>query len=440
MMIVEGKRTGFTGINIPSDELLNNCIHCGLCLATCPTYALTGIERSSPRGRIRLIKAVANGTLSITKEFAYEMNFCLDCQACETACPAGIKYGSLVEAARAQIYQGNYENRLVHYAKQILLNWLFASHERLKRAAKLLRLIQSSYIQSLIDIGKDFKLFPRKLIDSNSLAPKISKTYSTDTLSERLVPNVHPRYQVIFLTGCIMDVAFAHVNEDTVKLLLHHGCEVIVPREQQCCGSLQAHNGDLTGASELAYNNIELFSKYEFDYIVMNSAGCGAYMKNYGEIFKSDSVIARKAKSISNRVKDVTEFLDETGFFPVDQNSKSPFYGKKVTYHDACHLVHAQRISEQPRKLIKSIAGINYIELRESTWCCGSAGVYNITNYDDSMQILKRKIDNIKEAGPDILVTGNPGCLIQIQHGLNQRGLQVELLHTATFLRRACAI
>jgi glycolate oxidase iron-sulfur subunit len=237
-----------------------------------------------------------------------------------------------------------------------------------------------------------------------------------------------------------MDVAFAHVNEDTVQLLLHHGCEVIVPREQQCCGSLQAHNGDIAGARKLAQYNIDLFSRYNFDYIVMNSAGCGAYMKEYGKIFRDDTIFAEKAKAISDRVKDVTEFLDETGFFPVDQKSKSPFYGKKVTYHDACHLVHAQCISEQPRKLIKSITGIEYIELRESTWCCGSAGIYNITHYDDSMQILKRKIDNIKEAGSDILVTGNPGCLIQIQHGLNQRGLQIELLHTATFLRRACGI
>jgi glycolate oxidase iron-sulfur subunit len=437
-MRTEGKKAGFTGINIPSDELLNNCIHCGLCLPTCPTYSITGLERSSPRGRIRLIKAVAEGKLSVSKEFIYEMHLCLDCQACESACPAGIKYGSLIETARAQIYQGKHGNTVALYGKRILLSWLFANHLRLKQFARILGLIQSLGIQSFIAKGRKIKLFSKKLYGIISLAPIVSKTFSTDTLAKRTKPSCESRYCVIFLTGCIMDVAFADVNEDTVQLLLHHGCEVIVPREQQCCGSLQAHNGDIVSARKLAQHNIELFSKYDFDYIVMNSAGCGAYMKEYGKIFQDDAVFAEKAISISNKVKDVTEFLDETGFFPVDQKRKNPFYGKKVTYHDACHLVHAQRISEQPRKLIRSIKGIEYIELQESTWCCGSAGFYNITHHNDSMQILKRKIDNIREACPDILVTGNPGCLIQIQQGLKNDGLQVELLHTATFLRRAC--
>jgi glycolate oxidase iron-sulfur subunit len=440
MMMAEGKKSGFRGINIPSDELLNNCIHCGLCLPTCPTYSLTGLEKSSPRGRIRIIKGVAEGTLSISREFVYEMNFCLDCQACETSCPAGIKYGSLVEAARAQIYQEKYEGRLAHYSKKILLGWLFESHGRLKRAARILRLIQTSYIQSLIGIGKEFRVFPRKISNSNSLAPKISKSYSSDTLHESITPNIHSRYKVILLTGCVMDVAFADINEDTVQLLLHHGCEVIVPREQQCCGSLQAHNGDIASARRLAQHNTELFSRYDFDYIVMNSAGCGAYMKEYGEIFRDDTRFAEKANSISKRVRDLTEFLNDTGFHPALNRNENPFFGKKVTYHDACHLVHAQHISEQPRKLIKSIAGIEYIELRESTWCCGSAGIYNITHYNDSMQILRRKIDNIKQAGPDIVITGNPGCLIQILHGLNQEKMHIELLHTATFLRRACGV
>jgi glycolate oxidase iron-sulfur subunit len=440
MMMAEGKTSGFRGINIPSDELINNCIHCGLCLPTCPTYSLTGLERSSPRGRIRIIKGVAEGTLSISREFVYEMNFCLDCQACETSCPAGIKYGSLIEAARAQIYQEKYEGWLVHYSKKILLSWLIVSNSRLKCAAKLLRLIQTSYIQSLIGFGKVFRVFPRKLLNSNSLAPKISKSYSSDTLCEKITPNIHTRYKVILLTGCIMDVAFAHVNEDTVQLLLRHGCEVIVPREQQCCGSLQAHNGDIAGARRLAQHNTELFSRYNFDYIVVNSAGCGAYMKEYGKIFRDDILFAKKANSISKRVRDLTEFLNETGFHPASNRNENPFFGKKVTYHDACHLVHAQHISEQPRKLIKSIAGIEYIELRESTWCCGSAGIYNITHYNDSMQILRRKIDNIKQASPDIVITGNPGCLIQILHGLNQEKMRIELLHTATFLRRACGV
>jgi glycolate oxidase iron-sulfur subunit len=439
-MMTAGKKTAFTGSDIPSDEFLNNCIHCGLCLPTCPTYSLTGLERSSPRGRIRLIKAVAEGKLPISKEFIYEMNFCLDCQACETACPAGIHYGSLVEAARAQIYQGKYENALVFYCKRILLSWLFASHFRLRQVAKLLRIVQAFGLRSFLDKGRKIKLISRKLHGLQALAPIVSKTFSTDSLFERMLPASNPRYRVIFLTGCIMDIAFANVNEDTVQLLLHHGCEVIIPKEQKCCGSLQAHNGDIAGAKSLARYIIRLFSRHDFDFIVMNSAGCGAYMKEYGNIFENDSTIAEEAKAISRRVKDVSEFLDETGFFPIDNVSATPFYGKKVTYHDACHLVHTQHISMQPRKLIKAVKGIQYVELQEANWCCGSAGIFNITHFEDSMKILQRKVDNIKQADPDVLVTGNPGCLIQIQHGLNQEGMKVELLHTATFLRRACGV
>jgi glycolate oxidase iron-sulfur subunit len=438
--MTEGKKIVRRGMNIPSDDILNNCIHCGLCLPTCPTYSLTGLERSSPRGRIRMMKAVADGTLPFSKEFIYEMNFCLDCQACETACPAGIKYGSLVEAVRAQIYQGKHESTIVHYTKHFLLNWLFARHDRLKRAARLLKLIQTSGIQSLIHIGSKMKLLPRKLVNSNSLTPKVSTTYSSDFYPDRIAPEGRSKYRIIFLTGCIMDVAFAEVNSDTIQLLLHHGCEVIIPKGQQCCGSLQAHHGDTAGARKLAQYNIELFSMYDFDYIVMNSAGCGAYMKEYGEIFCHEILYAEKAKSISSRVKDITEFLDETGFQSEIIKNINPFFGKKVAYHDACHLVHTQHISEQPRKLLKALVGIHYVELQESTWCCGSAGIFNITHYEDSMKLLHRKIDNLKQISPDILVTGNPGCLIQIQHGLNQEKMNIELLHTATFLRRACGL
>jgi glycolate oxidase iron-sulfur subunit len=435
-----GKKSAFVGSNIPSDELLNNCIHCGLCLPVCPTYSITGLERSSPRGRIRLIKSVAEGKLTVSKEFIYEMNYCLDCQACETACPAGIKYGSLVEAARAQIYQGKHASAFVLFIKHILLNWLFSSHRRFKQAARLLRFVQSLGIRLFLNTGKNTKLISKKLHSICSLTPTVSKIFSTDSLAKRILPSSFPRYRVIFFTGCIMDVAFADVNEDTVQLLLHHGCEVIIPKEQKCCGSLQAHNGDITGAKNLARYIIQLFSRYDFDYIVMNSAGCGAYMKDYGKIFETDSAIAENAKIISSKVKDVSEFLEETGFLPANDRNSNPFYGKKVTYHDACHLVHTQHISLQPRKLINAIDGIQYVELPESTWCCGSAGIFNITHFEDSMQILQRKVENIKRANPDILVTGNPGCLIQIQHGLNQAGMKIELLHTATFLRRACGV
>ena len=436
--MTEGKKSAFEGINIPSDELLNNCIHCGLCLPTCPTYFLTELERSSPRGRIRLIKAVAEGTLSITKEFVYEMNFCLDCQACETACPAGIKYGSLVEAARAQIYEHGLETILGRYLKRFLLSWVFSHNSRIKFLAHLLRFYQLTGLQSIVEKTGVLKLFSKNINTIQLLSLKISKSFSTDILAEQILPKTKARYRVGFLPGCIMDVAFAQVNIDTVELLLHHDCEIIIPKGQRCCGSLQGHNGDIRGAKENARHNIELFSRYEFDYLVINSVGCGAFIKEYVSLFQDDGKLAKQAKSLSDRTKDITEFLVETGFYPMRKKKLHPYYGKRITYQDACHLVHTQRISEQPRILIRSVPDIDYVELPESSWCCGSAGIYNITHQPESLQLLKRKIERIQEIKPDIVVTGNPGCMLQLQYGLRNKGLEIELLHTATFLRRAC--
>lgn len=436
MAIAGGMKSHFTGIDAPSENILANCIHCGLCLPTCPTYAITWLERSSPRGRIRLIKSVSDKKIPISKEFVDEMNFCLDCKACETACPAGIKFGSLIEAARTQIYEGGAENSLFSYIKHFLLQLLFENHKRLKFAATLLKIVQKKVLNKLVNGNKPIEKLYKQLKIIQSLTPKVSDAFTSNTLNERLYPFEQERYKIIFITGCIMDVCFSHVNEDTVKLLQYHNCEVITPKNQKCCGSLQAHNSDLRGARKLAMHNINTFLQYDFDYIVLNSAGCGAFMKHYGDLFNNDPTYAKKGEYIASRVKDITEFLYETGYKP--SLKIHPFYNKKITYHDACHLVHSQRISNQPRKLIESIPGITFIELRESSWCCGSAGIYNLTHYVDSMKILARKIENIKLIDPDIVVTGNPGCMIQIQHGLNQSGHSVELIHTATFLWRAC--
>jgi len=437
--------SAFAGVDIPNYDVIINCMHCGLCLPTCPTYALTGLETSSPRGRIRLIKAVADGDLPITEGFIREMNFCLDCQACETACPAGVKYGSLVEAARAQIFQGGYEGRMSRVVKRTMMDWAFSKQNRLKALARMLRFYQQSGLQRFLQGAGLFKALSRKLHDIQPLSPSISKQFSSDVLAEIIRPSGQPLYRVGFLTGCIMDVAFADINLDTVQLLLHHGCEVVIPKGQACCGSLQAHNGDLVTARRMARQNIALFDRDDLDYIVMNSAGCGAFMKEYGNVFADDEQLGRRAERISRKVLDITEFLVQTGFRPASNgaqrsgvHSGRSLAGKRVTYHDACHLVHTQKISQQPRQLLQMIPDIEFVELPESTWCCGSAGIYNIVHYDDAMKLLDRKIGNIRAVHPDIVVTGNPGCLVQIQHGLRKEGLAFELMHTATFLWRAC--
>jgi glycolate oxidase iron-sulfur subunit len=387
-----------------------------------------------------LIKAVADGILPITEGFVEEMNFCLDCQACETACPAGVKYGSLVEAARTQIYEKGYEKKLSSILKSVFLVWSFKRHTRLKIIARFLRFYQMTGLKDALQRSGLLGLVSKKLDGLQPLTPKIAMEFSSDILPTLLEPKEELRFRVGFLTGCIMDVAYSDINIDTVELLRRAGCQIVLPERQGCCGSLQAHHGGMRAAREMARENILSFGKQSLDYIVMNSAGCGAFMKEYGHLFEQDQEISSLAASISAKTKDVTEFLTQIGF---DQYlSKSsfdhPYVGKRVTYHDACHLVHTQKVASPPRKLLRSIRGIDFIELPESSWCCGSAGIYNITRYEDSMRLLDRKIDNVQKIAPDVIVTGNPGCLMQIQHGLNKRELHIELVHTATFLRRVC--
>ncbi|MCX6135743.1 MAG: (Fe-S)-binding protein [Ignavibacteriales bacterium] len=451
MSQIDAAPSPFHGVDIPSYDVLTNCMHCGLCLPTCPTYALTGLEKSSPRGRIRLIKAVADGDLPITDNFVHEMNFCLDCQACETACPAGVKYGSLVEAARAQIYRGGYEGRISDFIKKTMLEWTFLRQDRLKVLASFMRLYEQTGLKWFLQKTGALRMISSKLDAIQPLSPSISTQFSSDVLPEHIYPAGKPRYRVGFLTGCIMDVAFADVNIDTINLLLHHDCEVIVPRGQACCGSLQAHNGSIDAAREMAKHNIELFDRDDLDFVILNSAGCGAYMKEYSHVFADDHEWSERAHRVSSKTKDITEFLVETGFWPNKSARRvfslrgtmapvGPMLGKRISYHDACHLVHTQKISQQPRDLLKAIPGIEYTELPESSWCCGSAGIYNVVHYEDSMKMLDRKIANIATVHPDIIVTGNPGCMLQIQHGLRQKGMNVQLVHTATFLWRACEL
>ena len=431
--------SAFAGIDIPSDDIITNCMHCGLCLPTCPTFALTGLETSSPRGRIRLIKSVAEGKIGITTAFVNEMSFCLDCQACETACPAGVQYGSLVETARAQIFEQRKEPLEIRWMKKIFLRWFFASHQRLKFLARTIRFTETSGLLAALNRSGILRLFFPTLNRQQQLAPSISRQFSTETLRELMPAVSKEKYRVAFLTGCVMDVAFADVNNDTVRLLTNVGCSVVIPKNQSCCGSLLAHNGDRRAARAFAADIIEQFSDLKVDAIVMNSAGCGAFLKEYAHLFAEDPKFAVKAKRVSAKTKDLTEFLFENNLIPDKPLGESTAGRKKVAYHEACHLVHAQKVSVQPRSLLNRLPGIELVELPESTWCCGSAGIYNLLEYESSMQLLDRKMQNIEATAPDIIATGNPGCVIQIQHGIRARKLPIQVMHTATLLRRVYA-
>lgn len=418
---------------LPNDDILVKCIHCGMCLATCPTYDITKMERSSPRGRIRLIKSVAEGKLPLTDTFYDEMNFCLDCQACETACPAGVKYGVMVEAARVEVRKAKLDPFLQRVLRRFGLNIILASKPMLKLTALFFKIYQNFGIRTLLHKSGFFKLIGHNLGELDGLLPSMSKKSSEALIkNHKLVPEGKPKYKIAFLTGCLMDVAYADINMDTIDILIKNNCEIVIPKGQVCCGSLHAHYGEQDKAEQLARKNLDAFSKSEYDFLVSNSAGCGAYMKEYAHLFADDPEYADKAKVFSSKVKDISEFLQETGINPDMGTISEP-----VTYHDACHLAHTQKITEQPRNMLKAIPGIDLRELHESTWCCGSGGIYNVVRYNDAMIFLERKMNNIVETGAKIVVTANPGCMAQIQYGARKRKLELEVIHPATLLNRA---
>jgi glycolate oxidase iron-sulfur subunit len=415
---------------LPHDDVLSQCIHCGMCLASCPTYELTKMERSSPRGRIKLIKSVARGEMEMSDLFDYEMNFCLDCQACETACPAGVKYGSMVEAARVELDSAGFGTPFGKLIKGFTLRFLFKSHTRLKVAARFLYFYQK-ILQKPLHASGLFRLISPKLAEIDKLSPAVSKTFSDKVIPEVITP-AEIKHKTAFLSGCLMNVMFADINVDTIDVLKAAGCEIYTPKDQVCCGSLHAHNGDYETAKSLAKKNLDIFARYNFDYMISNSAGCGAYMKEYAHVFKDDPEYSEKAKVFSSKVRDITEFLvdikEELSFGELKEN---------ITYHDACHLAHTQKIVNQPREVLAAIPGLNHIPLEESTWCCGSAGTYNIVQYEASMKILQRKMENIKKTGADTVLTGNPGCYQQLKYGTGKFGVDIKVEHPVTLFKKA---
>ena len=400
-------------------SVLQQCIHCGLCLPTCPTYDATKHETSSPRGRIALMRAVADGKLEAhSAQFANEMYFCLGCLACETACPAGVNYAEMIEFARAEVgLRGSW-----------LIRWLFAKPSRLRTVARLLRLDQRLGLTRALR-----PLMPAQLRELHELQPKICDRFSFDLISETerrsQTAATDRHYRVGLLTGCVQDVAYADVNRDTADVLLANGCEVVTPRTQVCCGSLMGHNGDLALARKFARQNLDAFDLENLDAIIVNSAGCGSFMKRYRHLLPDDP----RARLWDAKVHDIHEWLAKIGI----ESPRGVTRPTTVTYHEACHLVHGQKISQQPRDLLRAIPGIELVELTEATWCCGSAGIYNITQPEMSMALLERKMKHIAATGAQVVATGNPGCIGQLRYGARRFGVNVEVLHPITLLARA---
>ena len=419
--------------------VLQQCIHCGMCLPTCPTYDATKLERNSPRGRIALMRNVAEGHLDVTPAFGEELYFCLGCLACETACPAGVNYARMFEEARADIEDaGVLRHPKRDVVRAFALRFFFSHPLALRALGRLLRWYQASGLEWVVRRLHLTALLPRDLRELEPLTPRVQRDFS-DALIGAVESPAQPRFRVGMLTGCVQDLVYPHVNRDTVDVLLANGCEVITPAMQHCCGSLHAHNGELTLARDMARKNIDDMERAagsleKLDAIITNAAGCGSHLKHYDDLLENDPRYVGRARLWSRKLKDVHEWLVEIGITPPQAGSGAK---PAVTYHEACHLCHGQKITQQPRAILRAIPGLKLVELPEATWCCGSAGIYNITQPEMSHQLLRRKLDNIAKTGAKIVATANPGCSVQLEAGAREAGEPLEIVHPITLLARA---
>ncbi len=409
-----------------------DCIHCGLCLSACPTFTELGIEMDSPRGRIYLMRAHAEQRLEITKNYVRHIDLCLGCRACETACPSSVHFGRMLEDARSEIQTQYRKPLLEHLIYSLAFNYFIPNQRMLSWLFHALALYQKTGLERLVKKSGILRLLPLKLRKMISLLPKLPDQKIRRAIKEVNPPAGEIKYTVGLLRGCIADFMFADVNAATIRVLNRNGCSVLVPNDQACCGALHAHSGYMEFAKNLARKNIDAFERAGIDYLIVNSAGCGAAMKEYDHWFKDDAEYHSRAIEFVKKVRDITEFLVELDATPAE----NPL-GLKVVYHDACHLAHGQNIRKQPREMLTRLAGVEVLPIAESEFCCGSAGIYNIVQPEMAARLLERKVKNILAADGDIVATGNPGCLIQIRAGIEQQRDDLPVVHTIELLDMA---
>lgn len=417
------------------DELLN-CTRCGFCQPSCPTFIETGgKEASSPRGRIALMKAVVDGLLEPDENFEKELSLCLGCRACETACPSGVKFGHLLEEARDIVNQHKHYSFPIRLVRNLFLKQLLPHQQWLKLLGAFLWLYQRSGIQWLTRKSGILKLFPKNMNEMESILPQIPSPMQLWKGHSRDHSNYRAREvfkkKVGFFSGCIMDVMFQETNRNTIHLLEQAGCEVVIPQKQKCCGALHAHAGEKEQAKELAKQNIVAFEELQMDYIISNAGGCGAFLDEYHVLFKGDPIWYERAKKYTMKIKDISEVLVELNSLPVLVNRP-----QRVTYQDSCHLKHGMGVAKAPRQLIQDIEGVEFVEMKDASNCCGSAGIYNMVEIEMSMRILDHKMENVMKTEAYTLLTANPGCLLQMKLGIKRAGLEKKMraLHVVDFI------
>jgi glycolate oxidase iron-sulfur subunit len=427
----ESNHSGFDAQHPPEQKLLDSCVHCGFCLSTCPSYRVIGKEMDSPRGRIYLMDAINNGEAELNEATAQHFDSCLGCLACVTTCPSGVQYDKLIAATRPQVernYPRNISDRLI---RAIIFN-LFPYPQRLRPLLAPLYVYQKLGVQKIVrSTGLLKKIFPR-LAAMDSILPQLSLAAFSDNLPDIIPAQGEKRYRVGMILGCVQRLFFSHVNEATARVLTANGCEVIIPKTQGCCAALPEHQGQTEQAQTMARRMIDSFENTDVDAIIINAAGCGHTLKEYGHILQDDPEYAEKAKAFAAKVKDAQEFLVAVGLTA----KLSPLTNDelKIVYQDACHLLHGQKISVQPRQLLQQIPNVKLREPIDAALCCGSAGVYNMLQPEVSDQLGQQKVDNLLNTGADLIASANPGCSLQISKHLDLQGKEITLMHPMELL------
>lgn len=407
-------------------SLFLDCVHCGLCTSACPTYTELGDENDGPRGRIYLMRAVADGRMQLSHRAQRHLELCLDCRACETACPSGVHYGRLIEPFRLAVEEAHDGPlKRLDLFREVILYRLFPYAGRLRLALAPVKLAQWTGIFGMVQRLGLLKLVPGRLGQMVSLLPP--PTSSGPKLPPFLPAIGRRRARVAFFVGCVADVMFRHTHWATLRVLQQNGCDVVIPEGQGCCGAIHYHAGSRDGARRCADRNVTAFELRDVDAVIVNHAGCGAMIKEYGLHWHDDAQPQRQ--QFAEKTRDVNEFLDELGLLP-----PSAQIAVKATYHDACHLGHAQKITTAPRRLLEQVPGLELIDLPETEICCGSAGTYNLNEPEMALRLGERKLDNIRRTGARLVLASNAGCLLQIMREVREAGEPIAVMHPMDLL------
>ncbi|MDD9146994.1 MULTISPECIES: (Fe-S)-binding protein [unclassified Sporolactobacillus] len=412
-----------------------DCIQCGSCLPACPTYKTMGKETQSPRGRINLVKMAAEGKIALDK-LREPISLCLGCRACERVCPTNVKYGKILESAKEALYERETEtgSPVKRFEEDLFYKQIFPNRHMLHTASNILWFYQKSGLKTVAHLTGMNKLLPHNLETFEQATPRISSPGHRHQRPKKLSPEGRPLFKVGFFTGCVMDAVFDRINDLSMKLLAASGCEVVAVEGQTCCGALHDHGGRTDLTRELAKQNIEVFEQGSFDYIVNNAGGCGAMLGEYAHLFADDETWRQRAERFAEKSVDISVLLARLTL-PIKRDIH-----RRITFQPSCHMTNVQKVIDEPLQLIRRVKGIDFHPLDDPDFCCGSAGVYNIVNYEESMKILDVKMADVKDKNPDLIVTTNPGCLLQMKAGIERENLSdhIRAVHLVELLAAAC--